>query len=45
LDEPAALFRHPDDDWLARFFRGKSEEERYRIRQILEAAFPTKKAG
>lgn len=45
LEEPAALFRHPDDDWLARFFRGKSEEERYRIRQILQAAFPQAKVG
>lgn len=43
-DEPAALFRHPDDDWLARFFRGRDQEERARIRQTLEAAFPRKLA-
>lgn len=40
LDEPISLFRHPDDDWLARFFRGRTQDERYRIRQMLEAAFP-----
>ena len=45
LEEPVSLFRHPDDDWLARFFRGRSEEERYRIRQMLEAAFPWAKAS
>jgi hypothetical protein len=45
LDETASLFRHPDDDWLAQFFRGRTEEERYRMRQILEAAFPRAKAS
>ena len=45
LEEASALFRHPDDDWLARFFRSRTEEERYRIRQILEAAFPQAKAS
>ena|SRR3990167_2127523 len=45
LEEMAALFRHPDDDWLARFFRSRTEDERYRIRQMLEAAFPKAKAS
>lgn len=40
------LFRHPDDDWIAEFFRMRSEEERLRAIQILENAFPLqKKAG
>lgn len=42
--EPDSLFRHPDDDWLVRFFRDRSAEELQRMRQTLEAAFPKKKA-
>lgn len=42
--EPNALFRHPDDDWLARFFKERDEEERARIKATLEAAFPRKVA-
>lgn len=38
LDEAAAIFRHPDDDWLAKLFRGKSEDEKYKLRQLIEAA-------
>lgn len=37
-----ALFRHPDDDWIARFFRGRSQDERDRMKKMLEAAFPPK---
>lgn len=38
--EREALFRHPDDDWLARFFRDRDDNEMTRIKQMLEAAFP-----
>ena len=34
-DRPG-LFRHPDDDWLARFFRNRSEADKERARRILE---------
>lgn len=34
------LFRHPDDDWMARFLRERSIEELARIRATLEMAFP-----
>jgi transcriptional regulator with XRE-family HTH domain len=34
------LFRHPDEDWLAKFFRGRDEKERERIKATLETAFP-----
>ena len=44
LDEPVSLFRHPDDDWLSRLLRGRSEDERRRIKAMLEAAFPPKAA-
>ena len=39
-DEPDAIFRHPDDDWLSRFFRNKSLDEIKRAKQLLETAFP-----
>jgi len=39
-DNPAALFCHPDDHWLLQFLRGRSPDERERIRAILDAAFP-----
>ena len=39
--EVASLFRDPSDDWLSRFFAQRSQEDRDRARQILEAAFPS----
>lgn len=42
---PESLFRDPDDDWLTRFFKGRSAEERERIKATLEMAFPRKKAS
>ena len=38
-----ALFRHPDDDWLTRFFADRNAEEVDRMKQLLEAAFPRKR--
>lgn len=43
--EPEGLFRHPDDDWIARFLRGRSADEIARIKATLETAFPIKKTG
>lgn len=37
-----AIFRHPDDDWLAKFFRDKTDDEIERVKKVLEAAFPKK---
>lgn len=37
------IFRHPDDDWIARFFADRSTDEINRMKQMLEAAFPPKK--
>lgn len=34
------LFRHPDDDWMARFLRGRPRDEMERIKATLENAFP-----
>lgn len=41
-DEPEVIFRHPDEDWFARFFRDRSIEELNRMKQMLQAAFPHK---
>jgi transcriptional regulator with XRE-family HTH domain len=43
-DEPAALFRHPNDDWMARLLRGRPAEEVSRIKAMIEAAFPKRAA-
>jgi transcriptional regulator with XRE-family HTH domain len=39
VDVPT-LFRHPDDDWLARLFEGRSQQEKERMIKTLNAAFP-----
>jgi transcriptional regulator with XRE-family HTH domain len=39
-NERESLFRHPDDDWMAKFFRDRSHEELERMKTMLEAAFP-----
>ena len=43
----ASLFRHPDDDWMARLFQQKQleAEERERAKAIIDAAFPDKAIG
>lgn len=38
--EPESLFRHPDDDWLSRFFRGREQAEIDKIKSTLEILFP-----
>lgn len=42
--EPDALFRHPNDDWIRRFFEGRSDEEIEHIRKSMEVTFP-KRSG
>jgi transcriptional regulator with XRE-family HTH domain len=44
-DDPLDLFRDPMEDWLSRFLRGRSEQERERIKATLEAAFPPARTG
>lgn len=36
------IFRHPDDDWMARFLTGRPRDEIERIKSTLETAFPRK---
>lgn len=38
--DPEGLFRHPDEDWIAKFFRDRKDADRARVRQMLELAFP-----
>jgi len=42
--DPDAIFRHPDDDWFAKFFKGREPTEIERIKATLETAFPRRKA-
>lgn len=42
-EDREGIFRHPDDDWLTRFFRDRSADELQRMKQMLEAAFPRSK--
>jgi hypothetical protein len=39
-DDPADIFRHPDDDWFTKFFRTRSEDQIRRAREMLEIGFP-----
>lgn len=41
--EPDGIFRHPNDDWISRFFQNRSREEFERMKTMLEAAFPREK--
>ncbi|MGM4909146.1 helix-turn-helix domain-containing protein [Rhizobium sp. 768_B6_N1_8] len=33
------IFRHPDEDWLARFFRDKSDQQKERAIEMLRLLF------
>lgn len=39
VEEPVALFRHPDDDWLSRMFRDKTDEQREKAVAMLKFFF------
>lgn len=43
--EPVDIFADPDIDWLYRLLRNRSAEEKDRIRAMIEAAFPVKRAS
>jgi transcriptional regulator with XRE-family HTH domain len=44
IDADDGIFRHPDDDWMSRLLQDRPDEERERIRALIEAtvkaAFP-----
>lgn len=37
-----SLFRHPDDDWFAKFFKDRERDEIDRMKKTLELTFPRK---
>lgn len=43
--DPVDIFTDPDLDWLARLLRGRSAEEKDRIKAMIEAAFPVRRVG
>ena len=45
LSDISSLFRHPDDDWLARFFRDKTEEQKEQAIDMLKIMFKEKRTG
>lgn len=45
LEDIHALFRHPDDDWLAKFFRDKTDEQREQAIDLLRVLFKDQKTG
>jgi transcriptional regulator with XRE-family HTH domain len=42
--DPGTIFRHPDDDWMRRFLRGRSKDEVAKIKATLEFHFSRKRA-
>lgn len=42
--DPVDIFADPDLDWMARFLQGRDREEVDRMKKMLEAAFPAKRA-
>jgi len=38
-DPPEALLRHPLDDWMTRFFQGRSEDEKRAIVEMMQKAW------
>ncbi|MGV0817150.1 helix-turn-helix domain-containing protein [Martelella sp. AMO21009] len=45
LDDISSLFRHPDDDWITRMFRDRSEEQRQQALDMLKILFNDKPTG
>jgi hypothetical protein len=43
--EPVDIFSDPDVDWISRLLRGRSSEEKDRIKDMIEAALFIRRAG
>lgn len=43
--DPAGILRHPDFDWLARKYQGRSPDEIDRLKQMIDLAFPDVRTG
>lgn len=44
-DDPGALLRPPEMDWISEFFKERSLDELQKIRTVLETAFPRVASG
>ncbi len=42
--DPVDIFANPDVDWMSRLLQGRSADEISRIKAMIEAAFPAKRA-
>jgi transcriptional regulator with XRE-family HTH domain len=42
--DPVDIFTDPDVDWLSRLLKDRSADEKDRIKAMIEAAFPAKRA-
>lgn len=42
--DPVDIFADPDVDWMSRLLQGRSADEIERIKAMIEAAFPAKRA-
>lgn len=42
--DPVDIFSDPDVDWMSRLLQGRSADEIERIKAMIEAAFPAKRA-
>lgn len=38
-----SIFRHPDDEWMQQFFKGRTPDEIAHIKQAMEITFPRRK--
>lgn len=44
-EDISSIFRHPDDDWIARMFRDKTEKQKEDAIQMLKMWFNNQKTG
>jgi hypothetical protein len=42
--DPVDIFKDPDVDWLSRLLQDRSADEKERIKAMIEAAFPARRA-
>lgn len=44
-EEVSSLFRHPDDDWIAKMFRDKSDQQKDQAMEMLNLLFRESSTG
>lgn len=43
--EEGGLYRHPDDDWLSKFFKDKTAEDKRKAVELLEMFFSVNRSA